>query len=64
MSAGKNAIPLWKENPEWKNSKIGKIKCQNEACGHICEGYELLSEPDSDMLYCPICRTAGWKYCC
>ena len=57
MSAGKNAIPLSEENPEWLKTDIPDFKCD---CGYIGKGHELLVEEDNDTMYCPMCTTAAW----
>ena len=59
MSAGNKAIPLIKENPEWKD-KLPSFTC--ESCGYQGNGHELLCEEDETTLYCPVCRTAAWVW--
>lgn len=58
MSAGKDAIPLSEENPNWENSGLPDFTC--ETCGYHGKGYELLCEPDDDTLWCPNCGLASW----
>lgn len=56
MSAGNNAIPLIKENVNWKD-KLPSFTCE---CGYHGKGHELLCEEEETTLYCPQCGTAGW----
>ena len=58
MSAGKNAIPLYSENPEWMN-ELPTFIC---ICGFRGKGHELLCENDDDTLWCPSCKTAVWAW--
>lgn len=59
MSAGPNAIPLSKENPEWLK-RTNSFICNN--CGYKGIVYELLCEEDDDTLWCPQCRLADWGW--
>ena len=59
MSAGKNAIPLIEENPNWKDD-LPSFTCNG--CGYTGKGHELLCEEDNETLYCPQCETAAWVW--
>lgn len=60
MSAGVNAIPLWKEDINIKQDlKDISASCP---CGWHGPAYDLLCEPDNATLYCPTCQTSGWTY--
>ena len=60
MSAGKNAIPLIKENPEWETIGLPSFTCQG--CGYQGKGHELLCEDNETTMWCPQCGTAGWVW--
>lgn len=58
MSAPKHAIPLEEDNPSWKS--LGRFTCQS--CGYQGKGQELLCVDESETLWCPVCRNAGWVW--
>lgn len=60
MSAGKDAIPMWKENIAWKKSAPEPVTCWG--CNWKGPAYELLVEPDNQTMYCPQCGTSGWVF--
>ena len=57
MSAGKQAIPLAQENPDWKEhpERVLCVICQWQGFHH-----ELLCEPDEETVWCPQCRGSRW----
>ena len=59
MSAPVNAVVL-KDVLVDGGKDLGCFKCQG--CGYRGHGSELLCVDDSETMWCPICKTAGWEW--